>query len=100
MFEKRKVDLLNNKVNLLTEKELKLLREGKIDEANKVSKEIDETSKKIIELSNKLIDKTNKKVDKTSQKIDKNLKKYENLLGIDDFSDEEVNEKLDSIMRG
>lgn len=97
MFEQRRIDLLTNKLYLLGEEELRLLKEGNNKEAEKISKEIDEISKKIQKLTEKELGKTEIKADKISAELDKKLKQYDEILP--KTTDEEAEEFLNEIMR-
>ena len=96
MFEKRKIDLLTNKYYLLGEEQLKLLKEGKYDKAEKVNKEMDEIAKKIQELTGKKLDKTAKKSSKLTAKIDKKIEKSGLYPSV---SDEDAERALEEIMK-
>ena len=81
MFEKRKMQLLQEKLDLLFIKREKLLKTGKMAEANQVLTEISEIMDKMEKITGKKYDKevskfdrvttkNNQKIDKISQNID------------------------------
>ena len=95
MFEKRKIDLLTNKVYLLGEEYLNLIKEGKYDKAENVNKEIRELTKKIQELNEKQLDKTMNESDDLIERIDKKIEEFDLFQSV---SDKEAENKLDEIM--
>ena len=97
MFEDMRLSLLNKKLNLLMEKELNLLKQGKEKEANLIAKDIEEVSQKIEQIIDKRLVKTGKKADELTQQLDKNMRSpYDSFPEI---TQEEAEEKLDEIMR-
>lgn len=73
MFEKEKSYYLFKKFNILAEQQLKLIREGKLDEADKITQQLEDISAKMEKVASKTIDKGNKKADKLIARMDEEI---------------------------
>ncbi len=84
MFEKQKTDLLIKKIELLREKQFKVLEMGDSKESDNIQKQIDVANDKLemitgkrlnngINKLNKVLDKNNKKLNKANDKLNESM---------------------------
>ena len=97
MLERRRINILANRIYELGTEQMKLVRDGKYKKAEMKTREIDELSMKVQAMTKRELEKTARKADKASAKLDAKLRE----LGIyPESTDEEAKEYLQAIMRG
>ena len=98
MFENRRIRILTNKLYMLGEEHLKLIKDGNYEKAQQKSDEMDILSAKIQELTGKELEKTGKKAALESAKIDKKLDEINQILSEHMASYETTSEEVDSFL--
>lgn len=93
MVDDIRLNSLIRKMDYLLEKQLKLIKQGRYEEAEEVSKEMNIISKEIDELQAK----KQQYIDKLYDENEKELNEIEKQLG---YSKEEGEKALEDIMRG
>ena len=97
MNDSRKKDLLTEKFFILEQEQLKLIKEDKYDEAEEVTKEIDNVLKELEELTKKEYDQTMKESERFTTDINNRVKQFESYPNL--TTEDEAEEYLSDIMR-
>lgn len=97
MNDSRKKDLLTEKFFILEQEQLKLIKEDKYDEAEEVTKEIDNVLEELEELTKKEYDQTMKESERFTTDINNRVKQFESYPNL--TTEDEAEEYLSDIMR-